>query len=87
MAPITAPTNSFWRSGLAENWARELCETLQRQAQNNLLATGPEERSPLRWQTGPDAMAESEQKSLSARCGILLRGARAASDRFTEGER
>lgn len=24
MAPITAPTNSFCRSGLAENWASEL---------------------------------------------------------------
>ena len=24
MAPITAPTNSFCRSGLAENWANEL---------------------------------------------------------------
>ena len=24
MAPMTAPTNSFCRSGLAENWANEL---------------------------------------------------------------
>jgi hypothetical protein len=24
MAPITAPTNSFWMSGLAENWVKEL---------------------------------------------------------------